>query len=95
MSLTFGFYLAIVGVSIVFATILAIALASEAIQIIFRPREKQVQEENLMRVAAIAATYCYMGSETAYSPRRMVSEGGGRWSAVARVEALDAGAEHR
>lgn len=96
MSLTYGVYLSVVGVTIVFATLLAIALASEAVRRIFHSRMKPVDSEGkLVRVAAVAATYCYMGSRVGRPHKRMVSEGRTHWSAVARMEALDIGADHR
>lgn len=96
MSLTYGVYLSVVGVSVVFAMLLAIALASEAVRRIFPSEEKPVDHDGkLLRVAAIAATYYYMGSKLERPPRRIVSGGQSNWSAVARMEALETGVDHR
>ena len=95
MSLPFGVYLSVVGVTIVFATLIAIVLANEAVRRIFRGRMKPVEHEGkLVRVAAVAATYYFMGTKIGHPPRRMVSEGRTLWSVVARMEALDNGADN-
>ena len=96
MSLTYGVYLSVVSVTIVFATLLAIALASKAVRRIFRSQMKPGDHERkLVRVAAVAATYYYMGSKVGSPLKKMVSEGRTHWSAVARMEALETGVDHR
>ena len=96
MPLPFGVYLSLVCVTIIFATLLAIAATTTAVRRIFHGDEGMVDREGkLAKVAALAATFCYMESEVGRPPRRMVLEGRSHWSAIARMEALDRGLEYR
>ena len=89
MPLTYGVYITAVGVAIVFAILIAIALASEAVRRFFRIEEPVGPESKLMKVAALAAAYYYMGGEATPSPKRVVSEGRSNWATAARIEGLD------
>jgi Na+-transporting methylmalonyl-CoA/oxaloacetate decarboxylase gamma subunit len=87
--LTYGVYIMVVGVAIVFAILIAVALASEAVRRLFPIEEPVGPESKLMKVAALAAVYNYMGGEATPPPKRVVSEGRSNWVAAARIEALD------
>jgi Na+-transporting methylmalonyl-CoA/oxaloacetate decarboxylase gamma subunit len=87
--LTYGVYITAVGVAIVFAILIAIALASEAVRRLFPIEEPVGPESKLMKVAALAAACYYMGAEATPTPKRVVSEGRSIWAAAARIEGFD------
>lgn len=93
MSLDFGVYMSLVGVAVVFVTLLAVAAASEAMQRLLGGRTEAAQSDlqKRARVAAMAAVHCYIGLREHRRPRLRVGAGLSRWSAVARVESLRIG----
>lgn len=93
MSLVFGVWMSLVGVAIVFVTILAVAAASEGLQRILSAETEapRVDRRERARVAAVAAACCFMGLGGRRRPRLRVAAAPSRWSDVARVEALRLG----
>ena len=89
MPFTYGVYITAVGVAIVFAILIAIALASEVVRRLFHIEEPAGPESKLMKVAALAAVYYYMGGEATPPPKRVVSEGHSNWATAARIEGLN------
>ena len=89
MPLTYGVYITAVGVSIVFAILIAIALVSEVVRRLFRIEELAGPESKLMKVAAMAAACYYMGGEAMPPPKLVVSERRSNWATAARIEGLD------
>lgn len=93
MSIVFGAYMSLVGVAVVFVTLLAVAATSEGLRrLVDGKKETQPRDtKELARVAAIAAVHCYIGLDEVRRPRLRIRTRPSRWSAVARVEALRIG----
>jgi len=93
VSLVFGVYTSIVGIAVVFFTLLAVAAASEGLRRLLGEKTvaKQTDLQKHMRVATMAAVHCYINMKKVGPPRLNVETGESRWSAVARVEALRIG----
>ncbi len=89
MPVSFGVYLSLVGVAVVFITLLAVAAASEVLRRLLSggAEASRAEPDKRARVAAVAAVCCYIGAERR-PPRLRAAAGASRWSAVARVEAL-------
>jgi Na+-transporting methylmalonyl-CoA/oxaloacetate decarboxylase gamma subunit len=93
MSTLFGAYITLIGSAVVFAMLLAVAMAGGAVERLTRGKEgpdlsdamKGGDERKAKAAAAAAAIYC-MGVRRPAA--RVVSSGESRWSSVARVEAL-------
>lgn len=90
MSFIFGVYLSLVGVAVVFITLLAVAAASKVLRRSLSGRGEAIQSEDrkLARVAAMAAVQYYISFEAGRPPRVRAASGPSRWSTVARIEAL-------
>lgn len=93
MSLVFGVYVSLVGVAVVFVTLLAVAATSKGMQRLLGIKTEAPQSDlqKRARVAAMAAVHCYLGLREHRHPRLRVGAGLSRWSAVARVESLRIG----
>lgn len=93
MSIVFGVYVSLVGVAVVFITLLAVAAASKVLRRSLSGRGEAIQTEDrkLARVAAMAAVQYYIGFEGGRLPRVRAASGPSRWSTVARIEALRIG----
>lgn len=96
MVFSFGVYLSLVGVAVVFITLLAVATASEVLRRLLTEgaEASQAEPDKRARVAAVAAVCCYIGMERR-PPRLRAAAEASRWSAVARVEALGIGDRSR
>jgi len=90
VSLVFGFYASVVGVAIVFITLLAVAAASEVLRKLLCGRAETIAAEDRKHatVAAMAAVHYYISLEGGRPPRVRAAAGPSRWSTVARIEAL-------
>lgn len=90
MSLVFGVYVSLVGVAVVFITLLAVVAASKVLQRSLSGKSEAIQteERKLARVAAMAAVQYYISFEAGRPPRIRAASGPSRWSTVARIEAL-------
>lgn len=89
----YGLYLSAIGVATVFATLLIVSIASEAVRRLFRVEKSIGRERGLMKVAALTATCYCLEQERMRPPKRMVSDSPKNWSAVAREEALGIGVD--
>jgi len=89
VSLIFGVYASLVGVAVVFVTLLAVGAASEILRKLLSKRVEDAKDEDrkLEKVAAIAAVQYYISQERIW-PRVRVVAGPSRWSTIARIEAL-------
>lgn len=94
MSTAFGVYMALVGVAVVFIMLLALA-KSELLRRLFSGRAEAPEDggRKRARVAAMAAVCRYIGLEENRFPRLRTAARPSRWSAVARMEALEIGRE--
>lgn len=93
VSLVFGVYTSIVGIAVVFITLLAVAAASEGMRRLLGEKTESIETDlqKRMRAATVAAVHCYINMKEVSPPRLNVEAGESRWSAVARVEALRIG----
>lgn len=93
MSLNFGVYVSIVGVAVVFITLLIVAASIMVMRrLIGGGIETTVTESRSKKqVAAVSAIFYYLDLEEHASPRIRVLEGQSNWSKVARVESLRVG----
>jgi Na+-transporting methylmalonyl-CoA/oxaloacetate decarboxylase gamma subunit len=89
VSLIFGVYVSLVGVAVVFVTLLAVVAASEVLRKLLSKRVEDAKggDRTLEKVAAIAAVQYYMSQERSW-PRMRAVAGPSRWSTIARIEAL-------
>jgi len=83
----FGAYLSAVGISLVFLTLLIVAGICIVVRRLFQEEPKAPLKQDLRKVAAIAAVYCYIDDVTRSGPRPIRSGTSSRWSVVARSEA--------
>ena len=87
-SLTFGLYLSVVGVAVVFTTLLMIVAVSEIVRRLFNVETSSKHKMELMKVSAVAATYFLLDQEKIRSSRLAVPDAPTNWSAVAKMDAL-------
>lgn len=93
MSMEFGLYVTVIGVGLVFAALLAVAILSKVLTGVFKEEGKPVGEDGDERkVAAVAAVIASMG-EYPESGSGTTGEGSSRWEAAARMEAMERGDE--
>jgi len=100
MSALFGANITLIGSAVVFAMLLAVAVAGGAVERLTRGKEghdlsdaaKGGDERKAKAAAVAAAIYC-MGARR--SAARVISLGESRWSSVARIEALRTGLDDR
>lgn len=85
---TFGLYLSVIGVAIVFATLLIIVAVSEIFRRLFNVETSSKSKMELMKVSAVAATYFLLDQEKIRSFKLAVPDAPTNWSAVAKMEAL-------
>jgi len=89
----FGLYVTAIGVGLVFAALLAVAILSKVLTGVFKGEgEPVVEEEDERKVAAVAAVIASMG-EHPESRGGTTMRGGSKWEAAARMEAMERGEE--
>ena len=88
----FGFYVAAIGVGLVFAALLAMAILSKVLTGVFKGGGEPVGEGGNEKVAAVAAVIAAMGENSEYGSGT-TRDGSSRWEAAARMEAIDRGDE--
>lgn len=77
-----------VGISLVFLTLLIVAVISIVARRLFQEEPKAPPlMQDLRKVAAIAAVHCYIDDVARSGPRPIRSGASSRWSVVARSEA--------
>jgi len=91
MSMEFGLYVTAIGVGLVFAALLAVAILSKVLTGVFKEEGEPVGGDGDERkVAAVAAVIASMGEHPEYE-RGTTREGSSRWEAAARMEAMERG----
>ena len=89
----FGLYVTAIGVGLVFAALLAVAILSKVLTGVFKEEgESAVEEGDERKIAAVAAVIASMG-EHPESGGGTPLNGGSRWEAAARMEAMERGEE--
>lgn len=91
-SLAFGLYLSVIGVAVVFTTLLITAAVSETVRRLFSIEILKPKTE-LMKVSAVAAAYFLLDQERIRPSRLAVPDTPTNWSAVAKMEALSEGVD--
>jgi len=92
MSMEFGLYVTAIGVGLVFAALLAVAILSKVLTGVFKGGGEPVGEGGNEKIAAVAAVIASMGEHPEYMSGT-TREGSSRWEAVARMEAMEWGDE--
>ncbi len=89
----FGLYVTAIGVGLVFAALLAVAILSKVLTGVFKVEGEPVGEEGGERkVAAVAAVIASIGEHPG-SGSGITGKGVSRWEAAARMEAMERGDE--
>jgi hypothetical protein len=92
MSMDFGLYVTAIGVGLVFAALLAVAILSKVLIGVFEEKGEPVWEDgDEKKVAAVAAVIASMGEHPARA--RATGKIVSRWEAAARMEAMERGEE--
>jgi Na+-transporting methylmalonyl-CoA/oxaloacetate decarboxylase gamma subunit len=92
-SQVFGLYLSAIGVTIVFTTLLIIVVVSYTVFRFFHIKASVEPKKELMKVAALAATYTYLEKKIASPSKLVASDVPTNWSAIARIESLSEGVD--
>ena len=87
----FGLYATAIGVGLVFAALLAVAILSKVLTGVFKEEGEPVGGDE-KKIAAVAAVIASMG-EHPESGGGTPMKGGSRWEAAARMEAMERGEE--
>ncbi len=89
----FGLYVTAIGVGLVFAALLTVAILSKVLTGVFKEGGEPVEEDwDERKVAAVAAVIASMGEHPEYGSGT-TREGSNRWEAAARMEAMERGDE--
>ena len=88
----FGLYVTAIGVGLVFAVLLAVAILSKILTGVFKDVGEPVTEDGNEKIAAVAAVMASMVEHPEYGTGATV-KGTSRWEAVARLEAMERGEE--
>ena len=88
----FGLYVTVIGVGLVFAALLAVAILSKVLTGVFKVEGKPVGVDGDEKIAAVAAVIASMGVHPE-SGSGTTREGSSRWEAAARMEAMERGDE--
>jgi len=88
----FGLYVTAIGVGLVFAALLAVAILSKVLTGVFKGGGEPAGEGGNEKVAAVAAVIASMGERPEYGSGT-TGKGVSRWEAAARMEAMERGDE--
>jgi len=89
----FGLYVTAIGVGLVFAALLAVAIMSKVLTGAFKGEgEPVVEDGDERKIAAVAAVIASMGEHSEYGSVK-TGKGLSRWEAAARMEAMERGEE--
>jgi Na+-transporting methylmalonyl-CoA/oxaloacetate decarboxylase gamma subunit len=88
MSMEFGLYITVIGVGLVFAALLAVAILSKVLTGLFKEEGKSVVEDGNEKTAAVAAVIASMVERPEYGSRTK-GKGVSQWKAAARREAME------
>ena len=88
----FGLYVTAIGVSLVFAVLLAVAVLSKVLTGVFKDYGEPGEDDGKEKIAAVAAVMALMVEYPGYGSGTTV-KGISRWEAAARMEAMERGEE--
>ena len=88
----YGLYVTAIGVGLVFAALLAVAILSKVLTEVFKEEGEPVGEDGNEKIAAVAAVIAAMGEHPEYGSGT-TGKGASRWEAAARMEAMERGEE--
>lgn len=90
MSSLFGVYLTLIGLAVVFATLLLVSALTGALRRLVERRDEGAGEdrENLMRVAIAVAVHYYTSQGAWSPPEQVVPASISRWAHHARIESM-------
>ena len=86
----FGLYVTAIGVGLVFAALLAVAILSKVLTGVFKAEGEPVGEDGEEKIAAVAAVIASMGEHPEYESGTTGNDVS-RWEAAARMEAMERG----
>jgi len=86
----FGLYVTAIGVGLVFAALLAVAILSKVLTGVFKAEGEPVGEDGEEKIAAVAAVIASMGGHPEYESGTTGNDVS-RWEAAARMEAMERG----
>ncbi len=86
----FGLYVTAIGVGLVFAALLAVAILSKVLTGVFKAEGEPVGEDGEEKIAAVAAVIASMGGHPEYGSGTTGNDVN-RWEAAARMEAMERG----
>jgi Na+-transporting methylmalonyl-CoA/oxaloacetate decarboxylase gamma subunit len=92
MSMEFGLYVTAIGVGLVFAALLVVAILSKVLTGVFKEEGEPRGEDGNEKIAAVAAIIASM-DERPESGSRTMMEGNSRWETAAKMEAMERGEE--
>ena len=85
----FGLYVTAIGVGLVFAALLAVAILSKVLTGVFKEKGKSVEENgDKGKIAAVAAVIASMVEQPEHGSGT-TGKGVSRWEAAARMEAME------
>ena len=85
----FGLYVTAIGVGLVFAALLAVAILSKVLTGVFKEKGESVEENgDEGKIAAVAAVIASMVEHPEYGSGT-TGKGVSRWEAAARMEAME------
>ena len=84
----FGLYVTAIGVGLVFAVLLAVAILSKVLTGVFKAEGEPVGEDGEEKIAAVAAVIASMVEHPEYGSRT-TRKGVSRWETSARMEAME------
>ena len=88
----FGLYVTAIGVGLVFAVLLAVAILSKILTGVFKNAEEPIGENGNEKIAAVAAVIASMAESPEYGSG-ITGKGASRWKTAARMEAMERGEE--
>ena len=88
----FGLYVTAIGVGLVFAVLLAVAILSKILTGVFKDVGEPVGDDGNEKIAAVAAVMASMVEHPEYGSGA-TGKGASRWEAAARMEAMERGEE--
>ncbi len=86
----FGLYVTAIGMGLVFAALLVVAILSKVLTGVFKEEGEPVGEDGDEKIAAVAAVIASMGEHPEYESGT-TGNGVSRWETAARMEAMERG----
>jgi hypothetical protein len=88
MSMGFGLYATAIGVGLVFAVLLTVAILSKALTGVFKEEGKPIGEDGNEKIAAVTAVIASMDESPEYGSG-ITGKGTSRWKTATRMEAME------